>query len=46
MRNENTSLYPWTSPQADLAAARQFTERCDYSRRKEELEDADKMILG
>ena len=37
--------YPWTSPQADLAAARQLIESCGYWRRKEELEAAEKAIL-
>jgi hypothetical protein len=38
--------YPWESPQADLAAARQLIESCGYWRRKEELENAEKVILG
>ncbi|MDS4060405.1 MAG: hypothetical protein RKP73_17830, partial [Candidatus Contendobacter sp.] len=33
--------YPWTSPRADLAAARKLIEQCGYGRRKEELEDAE-----
>jgi hypothetical protein len=37
--------YPWESPRADLAAARQLIERCGYWRRKGELEDAEKTIL-
>jgi hypothetical protein len=37
--------YPWTSPQADLAAARQLIESSGYWRRKEELEDAERIIL-
>jgi hypothetical protein len=37
--------YPWISPQADLAAARQLIGRSGYWRRKEELEDAEKVIL-
>jgi hypothetical protein len=36
--------YPWTSPQADLAAARKLIEQCGYWRRKEELEDAEKVM--
>jgi hypothetical protein len=36
--------YPWISPQADLVVARQLIERCGYWRRKEELEDAEKVI--
>lgn len=38
--------YPWESPQADLAAARKLIESCGYWRRKEELEDAEQVILG
>jgi hypothetical protein len=38
--------YPWESPQADLKAARDLIEKCGYWRRKEELEDAEKAILG
>ena len=33
--------YPWESPEADLAAARDLIERCGYGRRKEELADAE-----
>jgi hypothetical protein len=33
--------YPWESPTADLAAARQLIEKHGYWRRKEELEDAE-----
>ena len=33
--------YPWQSPAADLAAARQLIEKHGYWRRKEELEDAE-----
>jgi hypothetical protein len=36
--------YPWTSPQADLAAGRQLIEQRGYWRRKEGLEDAEKGI--
>lgn len=36
--------YPWTSPQADLAAARELIERCGYGRRLEELADAEAAI--
>ena len=38
--------YPWSSPQADLAAARGLIEKCGYWRRKEELEEADGVIGG
>jgi len=37
--------YPWESPEADLAAARKLIEQCGYWRRKEELEDAERVIL-
>ena len=40
------SEYPWPSPQDDLAAARKLIESCGYGRRKDELEDAEKVILG
>jgi hypothetical protein len=40
------ATYPWESPQADLAAARKLIESCGYGRRKEELEVAEKAILG
>ncbi|MGH8487720.1 MAG: NACHT domain-containing protein [Gammaproteobacteria bacterium] len=33
--------YPWGSPAADLAAARELITKCGYGRRKEELEDAE-----
>ena len=35
------TVYPWESPHADLAQARQLIEKCGYGRRKEELEDAE-----
>jgi hypothetical protein len=38
--------YPWDSPAADLAAARELIEKCGYGRRKEELEDAERAIGG
>ena len=38
--------YPWGSPAADLAAARELIEKCGYWRRKEELEDAERAIGG
>jgi hypothetical protein len=37
--------YPWESPQADLEAALRLIEQCGYWRRKEELEDAERVIL-
>lgn len=38
--------YPWTSPQADLAAAEKLINDCGYLRRDEELADAKRAILG
>jgi hypothetical protein len=38
--------YPWDSPAADLAATRKLIEKCGYGRRKEELEDAERVIGG
>jgi hypothetical protein len=38
--------YPWGSPQVDLKEARKLIERCGYGRRKEELEDAERLIGG
>ena len=38
--------YPWGSPTADLAAAREIIEKCGYGRRKEELKDAERAIGG
>lgn len=35
------TLYPWDSPRADLAAARELIEQCGYGRRLEELADAE-----
>ncbi len=40
------SKYPWGSPAADLAEARELIEQCGYLRRKEELEDAERAIGG
>lgn len=38
--------YPWESAEADLKAARTLIEQCGYWRRKEELEDAERVILN
>jgi len=38
--------YPWESPQKDLAEARRLIEKHSYLRRMEELEDAERVILG
>jgi hypothetical protein len=37
--------YPWTSAQTDLAEARRLIEKHGYWRRKEELEDAEAVLL-
>jgi len=37
--------YPWESPEADLRAARKLIEHCGYWRRKQELDDAERVIL-
>jgi hypothetical protein len=37
--------YPWVSPHHDLAEARRLIEKHGYWRRKEELEDAESVIL-
>jgi len=37
--------YPWEGAEADLAAARKLIEQCGYWLRKEELEDAERVIL-
>jgi tetratricopeptide (TPR) repeat protein len=33
--------YPWTSPRADLDAAKKLIDECGYGRRREELADAE-----
>jgi len=38
--------YPWQSPQHDLAEARRLIFKHGYLRRKEELEDAEELILA
>jgi hypothetical protein len=35
------AVYPWQSPEVDLAQARALIERCGYGRRREELQDAE-----
>jgi len=37
--------YPWESAEHDLAEARRLIEKHGYGRRKEELEDAENVIL-
>jgi len=39
-------VYPWKSPQADLAAAEKLINDCGYHRRDQELADAKRAILG
>ena len=47
MRVEGGGMkYPWESPQADLAAAEKLINECGYGRRRGELEDAKRAILG
>jgi hypothetical protein len=45
MKKEET-VYPWKSPQDDLAAAEQLIRTCGYHRRDEELADAKRSIPG
>jgi hypothetical protein len=40
------SLYPWKSPEHDLAEARRLIEKHGYGRRMEELEDAERALLS
>ena len=39
-------LYPWESPEHDLAEAERLIKECGYHRRDEELADAKRAILG
>ncbi len=39
-------IYPWKSPQSDLAAAEKLIHACGYHRRDQELADAKLAILG
>ncbi len=43
MREE---VYPWESPEVDLAAARKLIQECGYHRRDEELADAEAALKG
>ncbi len=43
---QESEKYPWESPAADLAAAEKLINECGYGRRKEELADAKRAILG
>lgn len=38
------AVYPWTSPQHDLASARLLIEQCGYRRRQVELENAEAVL--
>lgn len=40
------SIYPWKSPQDDLAVAEKLINECGYHRRDQELSDAKRAILG
>ena len=42
---EAALVYPWESPQADLAEARRLIEKHGYLRRMEELLDAEAALL-
>lgn len=49
MRNEGRKMkepYPWESVAHDLAEAERLIKECGYGRRKEELEDAKRALLG
>jgi hypothetical protein len=41
----SATSYPWDTPAADLRAARALIEQCGYSRRLEELADAEAHLL-
>jgi len=43
---DREKLYPWKSPQADLAAVEKLINDCGYHRRDPELADAWQAILG
>ena len=43
---QRDARYPWMSVEEDLREARRLIERCGYWRRKEELEDAERALLG
>jgi len=38
--------YPWTSPRADLDAAKRLIDECGYGRRRDELADAEAAYEG
>ncbi|MBC7966718.1 MAG: hypothetical protein H7Z17_12440, partial [Fuerstia sp.] len=40
------NAYPWGSVEEDLREARRLIEKHGYGRRKEELEDAERVLLG
>ena len=43
--HEDEDQYPWTSPAADLAAAKSLINACGYHRRDGELADARAALL-
>ncbi len=43
---QRDARYPWGSVEEDLGEARRLIEKCGYGRRKEELEDAERVLLG
>ena len=45
-RMNEADAYPWESVEHDLMEARRLIEKCGYWRRKEELEDAERALLG
>jgi hypothetical protein len=46
LSKDRPAIYPWTSPQDDLANARRLIEEHGYGRRKEEFEDAEAAALA
>jgi hypothetical protein len=41
LMTSHPAVYPWTSPRADLDAAKKLIDECGYGRRREELADAE-----
>jgi hypothetical protein len=46
LSKDRPEIYPWESPQDDLAEARDLIKKHGYGRRKEELEDAEAAALA
>lgn len=44
--NQKAETYPWESVEHDLAEAERLINECGYGRRKEELADAQRALLG